>query len=86
MSYNYQEQKAKLDTAEGRDILLKVRDNALKLLEKSGAFQASFAWCTGDTWIMMAVLDYMVERGELVELSKAGTWAQYRVFTAPFKA
>lgn len=84
--YDYRTERAELFTEHGAQILLQVRDNARHLLSVAGAFEAerAFAKVSGSSWTMLAALEYMVERGELVELTKPGDcWGQYRVFRGP---
>lgn len=83
MSYSYETERQNLFTESGMEILLKIRDNAKRLLDVAGAFTAERAMQNvgGSGWTMLAAFDYMVEKGELVRLSPAGTWGQYQVFT-----
>jgi hypothetical protein len=86
MSYRYETQRAELFTEHGAKTLLTVRDNAKRLLNTAGAFMASHAFdgADGDTWTMLAALDYLVERGEIVRVAGGiATWGQCQVFTAP---
>lgn len=86
MGYRYEDQKANLFTEHGADILLSVRDEAKRLIQVAGACTAAKAMsaATGDSWTMLAALDYMVERGELLRVTaKDETWGQNQVFTAP---
>jgi hypothetical protein len=83
MSYCYEKERPSLFTETGSATLIKVRDESRKLLDIAGAFAAQKAWdgCTGDSWLMMAALDYLVERGELQRVTPQGsTWAQNAVF------
>jgi hypothetical protein len=82
--YNYQEQRAELFSESGVDMLLKIRANVERLIGTAGAVRAAEAWhgVSGDTWIMLAALDYMVERGEIREVTTGNTWAQHRVFVS----
>jgi len=36
--------------------------------------------CTGDSWLLMACVDYLVELERLHEVTEPGTMGQYRVF------
>lgn len=87
MSYNYHTEHPSLFTEEGMKLTLQIRSRVEYLLKEAGAFTAESAWkdCTGSTWQFAAVLDYLVERGEIVEC-KRDCWGQHRVFTAPFKS
>jgi hypothetical protein len=79
MSYDYAVQRKDVFTERGVEILLQVRDDANRLLEASGAFLAAYVMKSGDSWVILACLDYMVERGEIREITK-DVWAQNRVF------
>lgn len=84
MSYSYQEQKPKIFTEDGVKLLIKIRDEAKRLIKLSGVVQSDklIKVCSGDTWTMLACLDHLVEIDDLLEipniLSKAG---QHRIFT-----
>jgi hypothetical protein len=68
--YNYQEQKKNLFTEEAQEEFLKVRDHVFFLLNTSGSFMMNKAWThiSGNTWIMSAYVDRMVELGEIKEI------------------
>jgi len=80
MSYNYKIEKKKLFTESGTKTLLKIRDNVAKCLKSSGAFQFEKVMCTGDSWVMMAAVDYLVELGEVREIEQGDCAGQHRVF------
>jgi hypothetical protein len=82
MSYQFATERPRLFTEDGVKMLTKVRDNVLELLATAGAFKAGHAWkgVSGDSWQMLACLDYLVEQGEIREVGPTG-WAQDRVFT-----
>ena len=85
MSYNYGSQKAALFTEDGAEILLAVRDEALRLLAEAGAFTCGKATrnAMGDAWTALAALDYLIERGELRRVTPVGTvHGQDEVFVA----
>ena len=85
MVYEYGTLKKELFTEEGLNILLRVRDNAMHLLKTAGAFTAGKAFenVSGNTWTMLAALDYLVERGEIRCVTHAlETSGQNRVFVA----
>lgn len=89
MSYQYQNEKPKLFTEDGFALLTVVRDRAQELLKAAGAFRLmellNGRGITGDSFRMLACVDYLLEKGEIVELPRAGgmVWGQYRVFTTP---
>ena len=78
--YIYEEIKPSLFTEEGVAGLLIIRDSVQVHLESSGAFKASKV-ITGDSWMALAALDFMVEKGELREVEH-DCLAQNRVFIA----
>lgn len=82
MSYDYRVQKAKLFTEDGASIMLRVRDNVFKMLAESGAVMMdnAFKGCSGYSWTMMAAVDYLVERGEVREITGPDVCGQHRVF------
>jgi hypothetical protein len=80
MSYNYTAEKANLFTPEGIKRVIKIRDMVNSHLKISGAFRMQELGIA--SWEDMAVVDFMVEEGELVEFSR-NCWGQYRVFTSP---
>lgn len=81
--YQYTNERAKLFTDEGNRTFLGIRDHVHKLLKASGAvrMQEAISVASGETWFHLACVDRMVELGELVEITKAGTCpGQFRVF------
>jgi hypothetical protein len=82
MAYKYENVRPQLFTEEGQSLFLKIRDKAFFLLQNSGAFMAEKAWkgCTGDTDMMLACLDRMVELKEIVEVTDLHVWGQHRIF------
>lgn len=66
-NYKYDDIRPELFTEEGVELLMKMRDISGKLLFQAGAytFEKVTRTITGDTWLMMAALDYMVERKEI---------------------
>lgn len=80
MSYNYATERPNLFTEEGVTLMLKMRDQIRRHLDSAGAFKACKVSVSGDGWLQIAALDYMVEKGELVCLSPPSTWAQHRVY------
>ena len=82
MSYVYSEQRGELFTEHGIEIAFKIRDNVNILLGEAGAFKSSHAFdgCSGDGWTMLAALDYIVEKGEIREITGSSVAGQDRVF------
>ena len=64
-NYNYEKIRPELFTEEGVDLLVRMRDHSSKLLFQAGAytFEKVTRTITGDTWLMIAALDYMANRG-----------------------
>lgn len=67
MNYDYSVTRAVIFTERGMQMFLKIRDKAKELCEISGAVREEelYKVCSGDTWDMLACVDYLVERGEL---------------------
>lgn len=83
MTYSYIEQKPYTLTDEGQRKLLAVRDCARDLCTKAGAVRAGIllhAAGSGDSWENMALVDRLVEIGDLRVVHDASAW-QDRIFT-----
>lgn len=83
MSYSYRTERPWLFTEQGQICLLKARDQAFRLCDDAGAFVAFAALRKvdyGDTFKAMAILDRLVELGDIVEVTGAGAAGQDRVF------
>lgn len=82
--YNYETEKPRLFTEDGQVMFLQIRDKVKGLLIESGAVRAQEAWkgVSGDTWMMLACLDRLVELREIRELADIHAPAQHRVFVA----
>jgi hypothetical protein len=72
----------RLFTDEGQRMFLKCRDTTQRLLDTAGAARMDkmIAGLTGDSWLMLACADRMIELGELAEISPPGSAGQYRIF------
>lgn len=84
--YVYQNERPKLFTEDGVETLTKIRDNVKRLLREAGAFTMGSAIrvATGDSWVMLACVDYLVEKGEIREVTAPNSVrGQDRVFTEP---
>lgn len=71
--YNYQEEKSRLYTDEGIKMLLKAKDHVQKLLKVSGAARCGEiiqGLGGGDTFMMLACIDKLVEEGEILEVKQ----------------
>lgn len=83
MSYVYADLRPKIFTEEGVAMLIATRDEAQRLLHKSGAVRADMIMTTCDSWLMLACIDYLVEVHDLLEVTrKDQVHAQNRVFVA----
>ena len=84
MSYCYEIEKKALFTERGIEMLTRMRGKARELLAQAGAVRADkiiAAAGGGDSWTMLAALDYMVEKGDLRRVtSPSHTWGQHQVF------
>lgn len=80
MSYKYETERPRLFTEEGVRTLMKVRDFVARA-------DAAFGACTagkvihGDSWLSLAALDFLVEIGEVREITAGASVAgQDRTF------
>lgn len=83
MPYTYQEEKPKLLTDDGQRLFLRFRDRAQELLKISGAARAHemMSGFSGDSWILLACIDRLVELGELRHVDTVAPVAtQYRIY------
>lgn len=82
--YSYAIEKPKLFTDENQRMLLKVRDHVLKCLKTSGAvrMQEAMEPASGDSWTMLALVDRLVELGDIREIPQGQVSGQYRIFVA----
>lgn len=83
--YKYEEQRPNIFTESGLKILLEMKEKIESALDKSGAFRLDKVMTTGDSWTMLAVVDYLVEIGEIREIRQEHCAAQHRVFVAKYK-
>jgi hypothetical protein len=87
MPYDYDNEKDKLFTEEGQKAYDRVRDNALELGRKAGAFKMwnVISGISGDfsitSWVLMACVDRMVRQGLIREVhQKNEVFGQDRIF------
>lgn len=83
MSYDYAEMRPAVFTEDGQVVFLKIRDRAKALTAEAGAatLEKIIQGVSGDTWVMLACVDRLVELGELREVIQAGPVAgRHRVF------
>lgn len=84
MPYRYEDLRPQLDTDIGQETLLRVRGNARRLAKTHDVFSAQELWrgVSGDSWLMIAALDYLVEHRQLRDVSAPEVFAQHRSFRA----
>jgi hypothetical protein len=84
MTYNYQTERPKLFDDAGQRVFLKTRDRVRFLITQAGAFRyqefMNDAGFCGDSWLLLATIDRLVELGELERLTPAAALAQHAVF------
>lgn len=83
MSYDYAEMRAQLFTESGVEQLTAIRRNVEQALRAHGAIRAqeAISGVPGDSWTQLAAIDYMVEKGEIREVTDPEkVWGQHRVF------
>lgn len=80
--YNYQTEKQRIFTEDGQEMFLKIRDNVQRLIKQSGAvmMQNVINSVTGDSWMMLACVDRLVELKEIREITGSNVAGQHRVF------
>ena len=80
--YDFAEQRPKLFTEDGVAKVIAIRDCVQRKIASAGAVKQSHATdgVSGDGWLLLACLDYLVERGELCELTGPSARGQDRVF------
>lgn len=84
MPYDYEQEKPKVFTDEGQRMLLKIRDAACRLTTMAGSVRywelIQSAKVTGDSWLMIACVDGLVELRELKEIKYMNAITQFRIF------
>ena len=82
MSYSYSTERPKIFTDDGMRMLLTIRDNIKRLDKIAGAFMASATWdgVTGESWTMLACLDYLVEIEEIKQVTERGVSSQHQIY------
>lgn len=79
--YVYEEEKRHIFTEEGQKSFLKIRDHVQSCLKMSGAVTMGHAMIgSGDSWVLMACVDRLVELGEMREIPQERCAGQHRVF------
>lgn len=71
MSYVYSELKPRLFTEEGSVLFTAIRDRVKALCRQAGAVSMgkAISGSCGDSWLMLACVDRLVELGELREVT-----------------
>ena len=82
MSYLYEAMRSHVFTEGGQIMFLKIRDKTSSLLEEAGAamMENMISGNTGDSWLMLACVDRMVELGGIREVTGPDVAGQHRVF------
>lgn len=80
--YKYEDLKPSLFTDDGQRTFLQVRDRVNNLLKQAGAvrLEEAIKGVGGDSWILLACIDRLVELKELYEVTEKAGCAQDRVF------
>lgn len=83
--YNYEQEKEFIFTDEGQRLFIQARDRVQNLLEQAGAFTMSKPLeglhCP-DSWRKRALIDRMVEIGDIQEITGIKVAGQHRVFVS----
>ena len=82
MSYNYEEIKPSLFIEANQRLFLEVRDKVHKFLKETGVAKMGFIiqGLCGDSWVMIACVDRLVELGEIREIIHGDCAGQDRIF------
>ena len=80
--YKYEEMRPQIFTEEGVEKLRRIQENVDILTNKAGAvrLQEAIQGVGGDSWLMLACIDYLVEKGEIREASSNPPVTQHRIF------
>ena len=83
--YDYTNERKIVFTEAGIKMLFALRDSAKELLKLAGSFREQelqvHAHVSGDSWAMLACVDYLVERGEIRRVT-SDVVRQYNVYVA----
>lgn len=88
MCYRYEDFKPRIFSEEIQGTFLRIRDRVGVLLEEAGAVSMqkllNVPGVLGDTWLMMACVDRLIELGEIREVKRTpAVMAKYRIFVRP---
>lgn len=85
MAYSYQTERPRLFTEEGQEMLMRVYDKAMNLIDTAGAVRMDKLFGVGSTWDYLACVDRLIEMKKLREVTPQGSvMGQYRVFVAHY--
>lgn len=82
--YNYEEMKSEVFKEENQEMFLKILENSKTLIEQAGVATLGkiISKVCGDSFVMLACVDRLVEIGKLKEVKQAvAVQAQNRIFT-----
>ena len=82
MAYDYKKIKPKLFIEAHQRLFLEIRDKVHYLLRETSVAKMGFIMngLSGDSWIMMACVDRLVELGEIEEILCGDRSARDRIF------
>lgn len=81
MGYDYQAERPNLFTEAGQVMLLSVRDKVRQLTETAGActIEKAISGQYGDSWLMLACVDRLVELGEIRVIQNPKAMTQHNI-------
>jgi hypothetical protein len=85
MSYDYKIHRGLVFTEHGQCMFAQMQSNAAGIISISGAVKADKLMTSGDTWLMLACMDRLIELGYLREVTGPNSRGQDRVFVAGLK-
>lgn len=82
--YNYYDMKPKIFTQDGTHMLMTISKTVRDVIHCAGAFKllSAFKKVSGDSWTMIACVDYLVESKFLKEINYGAPSGQDRIFVA----
>lgn len=79
--YRYEDLKPKIFAEENQKDFIKIREDVYKLLKMAGCFKIAMVNFSGDGWLKLAMIDRLVELGEIKEIKyDDDSFAQDRIF------
>jgi hypothetical protein len=81
--YNYYELRPEVFKPENQKEFLEIRDKVNEIIRIAGCINMGHAMAgAGESWVRMAMVDRLVELGEIREVKQVGNVAgQHRIFT-----